>query len=84
MELNGAVINQWLKEFVDLTLTRKFERVIHLVDSSTVLGYLHKEDARLKPYEGIPVAEIQVQDRLSMDCSKTGLGLKVRTIRRIG
>ena len=42
-----------------MTLTRKFERVIHLVDSSTVLGYLHKEDARLKPYEGVRVAEIQ-------------------------
>ena len=56
MELNGAVINKRLKEFVDLTLKRKFERVIHLVDSSTVLGYLHKEDARLKPYERVWVA----------------------------
>ena len=59
MELNGAMINKRLKEFVDLTLTRKFERVIHLVDSSTVLGYLHKEDTRLKPYKGVWVAEIQ-------------------------
>ena len=59
MELNGAVINKQLKEFVDLTLARKFERVINLVDSRTVLGYLHKEDARLNPYEGVRVTEIQ-------------------------
>ena len=32
---------------------------MHLVDSSTVLGYLHKDDAKLKPWEGICMAEIQ-------------------------
>ena len=40
-------------------LTSKFSRVIHLVDSSTVLGYLHKDDAKLKPYKGVRVAEVQ-------------------------
>ena len=29
------------------------------MDSSTVLVYLHKEDARLKLYEGVRVSEIQ-------------------------
>ena len=42
MELNGAVINKRITEFVQTTLSRKFEKVIHLVDSSTVLSYLHK------------------------------------------
>ena len=29
MELNGAVINKRITEFVQMTLSRKFERVIH-------------------------------------------------------
>ena len=37
----------------------RFQKVYHLVDSSTVLGYLHKPDSKLKPYEGIRVSEIQ-------------------------
>ena len=59
MELNGAVINKRLVEFVESAITRKLGRVIHLVDSSTVLCYLHKEDQKLKPFEGVRVAEIQ-------------------------
>ena len=47
----------------------KFSKVYQLVDSSTVLGYVHKECGMFKPYEGIRVSEIQstnnyVQDRL--------------------
>ena len=53
MELNGAVINKRLAEFVVGAVNIKFGRVIHLVDSSTVLCYLHKEDQKLKPFEGV-------------------------------
>ena len=63
-ELNGAVVNKRLTDFVQSAVTRKFERIIHLVDSSTVLGYLHKEDQRLKPYEGVRVAEIQAAGQI--------------------
>ena len=59
MELNGAVMNKRLADFVETTVTRRFERVIHLVDSSTVLCYLHKGDQKLKPFEGVRVSEIQ-------------------------
>ena len=59
MELNGAVVNKRLADFVETTMTRRFKRVIHLVDSSTMLCYLHKEDQKLKPYEGVRVSEIQ-------------------------
>ena len=31
----------------------------HLVDSSTVLGYVHKESGIFGPYEGVRIAEIQ-------------------------
>merc|ERR1712237_47844 len=47
-----------------MMLTRKFERVIHLVGSSTVLGYLHKEDQKLRPFEGVRVAEIQASGHM--------------------
>ena len=48
----------------------KFSKVYQLVDSSTVLGYIHKECGIFKPYEGIRVSEIQssnnfVNERLS-------------------
>merc|ERR1711994_934728 len=59
MELDGAVLAKRLREFLLQTLNLKFANVYRLVDSSTVLGYVHKEDAKLKPYEGVRVAEIQ-------------------------
>ena len=59
MELSGALLAKRLREFSLLMLMRKFEKVYHLVDSSTVLGYIHKEDTKLKPWEGVRVAEIQ-------------------------
>jgi hypothetical protein len=37
----------------------QFSEVYHLVDSSTVLGYVQKESGNFPPYEGIRVAEIQ-------------------------
>ena len=42
-----------LREFILLTLNLKFENIFNLVDFWTVLGYLHKEDAKLKPEEGV-------------------------------
>ena len=46
LELCGAIVGE-------------VEKVVHLVDSSTVLGYLHKQGARLKTFEGIRMAEVQ-------------------------
>ena len=59
LELNGAVLSKRLSEFAQSHLDHKFGNVYHLVDSSTVLGYLHKQDAKLKPFEGIRVSEVQ-------------------------
>ena len=59
LELNGALLSKRLEEFIHGDLDIEFETIYHLVDSSTVLGYLHKSDAKLKPYEGIRVSEIQ-------------------------
>ena len=59
LELNGVVLSKRLREFVENTLDLEFGNTYHLVDSSTVLGYLHKADAKLKPFEGIRVSEVQ-------------------------
>ena len=59
MELNGVVLAKRLREFILETLNLRFANIHHLVDSSTILGYLHKEDTKLKPYEGVRVSEIQ-------------------------
>ena len=42
MELNGAVVNKRLAEFAESAIMKKIGQTIHLVDSSTVLCYLHK------------------------------------------
>ena len=59
LELNCAVLAKRIREFLVEQLDVEFSRVYHLLDSSTVLGYVHKEDAKLKPYEGVRVSEIQ-------------------------
>ena len=40
-----------------------FGNIYHFVDASTVLGYLHKADRNLKPFEGIRVSEIQASGK---------------------
>ena len=50
LKLNGAVLSKQLDEFVRSTLDMKFENMYHLVESSTVLGYLHKSDSKLKTF----------------------------------
>ena len=59
MEKCAAVMGKRLKEFVEISLTKTCNNIYHLVDSSMVLVYVHKEDSKLKPYEGVRVAEIQ-------------------------
>ena len=59
MELCGAVTGTRVKNFVTKETSLKFKKVYHLVDSSTVLGYVQKESGHLRPYEGVRVAEIQ-------------------------
>jgi len=60
LELNGAVLAKRLREFIVSQVDIEFDNIFHLVDSSTILGYLHKQDSKLKPFEGIRVSEIQM------------------------
>ena len=65
LELNGAVLGKRLREFILDQLNLEFGNVFHLVDSSTMLGYVHKTDSRLKPFEGVRVSEIQMAGKFS-------------------
>lgn len=58
MELNGAVIGNRLRNFILHETIYEFSHVRQFVDSSTALGYLHKECGVFGPYEGVRVAEI--------------------------
>ena len=59
MELCGAVLGNRIKNFLIKETRLKFSATYHLVDSSTILGYLQKECGNFRPYEGIRIAEIQ-------------------------
>ena len=59
IELSGAAMGNRLKNFLLKDTSLKFGKVLNLVDSSTVLGYLHKESSNFKQFEGIKIAEIQ-------------------------
>ena len=59
MELSGAHLGNRMKNFLVKETCLEFSCVYHLVDSSTVLGYLQKECGNFRPFEGIRIAEIQ-------------------------
>ena len=65
MELNGAVLGNRIKGFILKETNFSFSKVYNFVDSSTVLGYVHKESGCFKPYGAIRVAEIQSSNKYS-------------------
>ena len=59
MELNGAVLSKRCRTVIEKEMRYKFERVIHLIDSETVLNQLNRTSYRFKVYEGVRIGEIQ-------------------------
>ena len=59
MELNGALLSKRCRTAISKEMRYKFERVIQLVDSETVLNMLHKTSYRFQVYEGVRIGEIQ-------------------------
>ena len=60
LELHGAVLGKRLREFVLDQLDMELGNVSHRIDSSTILGYVHKADSRLKLFEGVRISKIQL------------------------
>ena len=59
MELSGAGVGSRVKNFLLKETNLRFAKVVNLVDSSTVLGYLHQESGNFGRFEGIKIAEVQ-------------------------
>lgn len=59
MELNAAVLSKRGRKVLEKELRFDFEKILHIVDSETVLNMLHKTSTRFKIYEGVRVGEIQ-------------------------
>ena len=59
MELNGAVLLKKCRVLIEKEMEYEFERIIHLLDSETVLNMLNKSSYRFKVYEGVRIGEIQ-------------------------
>ena len=45
-------MNRRVADFLQNETRMEFERVYHLVDAHTILGYIHKESGKFKVYEG--------------------------------
>ena len=59
MELNGAVLSKRVREIIVKETRFNFDKIIHLVDSETVLKMLNKVSTRFKLYEGVRIGDIQ-------------------------
>ena len=59
MELNGAVLSKRGRQVIEKEMRIKFEKVLHLIDSQTVLNMIHKTSTRFMLYEGSRIGEIQ-------------------------
>ena len=67
MELNGAVLSKRGRQVIESEMRFRFERVLHLVDSETVLNMLHKTSTRFHVYEGSRIGEIQAATKGNME-----------------
>lgn len=70
MELNGAVISKRIRTVIERESGFKFESIIQLVDSETVLSMINKCSTRFRIYEGVRVGEVQAATRGDMSCWK--------------
>ena len=59
LELNAALLSKRIREVIETEMRYKFTKVLHLIDSETVLAMLHKVSTRFKLYEGVRIGEIQ-------------------------
>ncbi|KAK6191003.1 hypothetical protein SNE40_002753 [Patella caerulea] len=66
MELNAAVKSKRACVIIEKEMRFKFGRVLHLLDSETVLNMINKTSTRFKTYEGVRIGEIQAASNGNM------------------
>ena len=59
MELNAVVLSKRGRKVIETDMRFNFERVLHIVDSETILNMINKTSNRFKLYEGVRVGEVQ-------------------------
>jgi len=66
MELNAAVLSARARKIIQREMRFDFERILHLVDSETVLNMVNKTSTRFKVFEGVRIGEIQASTQGDM------------------
>ena len=68
MELNAAVLSKRGRQVVEGEMRYRFERILHIVDSETVLCMINKTSTRFKLYYGVRLGEIQSATSGDVSC----------------
>ena len=68
MELNAAVLSKRGRKVIESEMRYKFDKVLHLVDSETVLCMINKTSTRFKLYYGVRLGEIQSATSGDVSC----------------
>ena len=57
--MNAVVLSKRGRKVIEKDMRFNFERVLHIVDSDTILNMINKTSTRFKLYEGVIIGEIQ-------------------------
>ena len=68
MELNAAVLSKRGRKVIEKECRFRFEKILNIVDSETVLCMLKKTSHRFHVYEGVRIGEIQAATNGDMSC----------------
>ena len=76
MELNAVVLSKRGGNVTEKDMRFNFERVLHIVDSETILNMINETSTRFKLYEGVRIGEGHA--------AKNDVSYKVPTRRKLG
>ena len=70
MELNATVLSKRVRKVIEKEMRFNFGRVLHIVDSDTVLNMIDKTSTPFKVYEGVTIriGEIQAATNGRVSC----------------
>ena len=57
--MNAVVLSKRGRKVIEKDMRFNFERVLHIVDSETILNMINKTSTRFKLFEGVIIGEIQ-------------------------
>ena len=57
--MNAVVLSKRGRKVIEKDIRFNFERVLHIVDSETILNVINMTSSRFKLYEGVRIGEVQ-------------------------